>query len=279
LIEISADEMARFHRNAPAALARRGRAFVIESLARAGELIALGAVPLVGLLSFDWSAAQMLVFLLAGAWVGILCDVARVSLAGPAVMAFGQTHYDDWHVWTIVHALRRNQTTAPREHLEAKWQPWAGVFIDLVTGLMASVLMVIMLVKDSSAGGRLTFDSSFVIGLALMVAYQTGDAAWEIVRHTRGGAAAGPLKATPGVRGLGLFLLMFVMLMFAEPGSGTAARRVMLIVNGAIVAAGVFGAAGMLLLRGETVWLRAYLRARPKEASPTTLAKRKKRRR
>jgi hypothetical protein len=282
MIEISAEDMARFHRNASAALARRGRAFVLESLGRSAELILLGAVPIVGLLRFDWSAANMLVFLLAGAWAGILCDIARVALAERAVMAFGQTHYDDWHVWTVVHALRRGQTTAPRSHLEAKWQPWSGVFVDLVTGLMASVLMTIMLVKETGEGAHVALDASFVIGLVSMIAYQVGAAAWEIARHRRGGAAAGPLKATPGMRGLGLFLLMFVMLMFAEPGTGMAARRVMLIVNGAIVAAGAFGAVGMLLIRGETVWLRAYLRARPEDGSepaPHTPAHRMKKKR
>ena len=56
---------------------------------------------------------------------------------------------------------------------------------------------------------------------------------------------------------------MFLVGMLTESQSpAAAARRAMLAVNGAIVAWGVLNAVGLLWLRGETRWLRAYLEGR-----------------
>ena len=83
-VSLSSDDMARFHRNAPAALARRSGAQLAESLVGSLELVVMGATPIVGMLWFGWSATQLLVFLIAAMWVGIFCDLARLALAGAA---------------------------------------------------------------------------------------------------------------------------------------------------------------------------------------------------
>ncbi len=262
-VTLSADDMARFHRCAPAALARRGPGFVAESLARAFELVVVGATPIIGLLFFEWSASQMLVFLLAGTWIGIACDIARLWHAERAVRAFGQIHYDDWHVWLVAGALRKNSNRVLRAHLLSRWEPWMGVFVDLAAGGLATFIMVMMLVRGPGfgAGEQAVFDRQLTISLGCTAAFQALLAIVDIVSRRRRGGESRPLKATPRMRGLGLFLLVFVIAMFGDPDNpaGLAAGRVMLWVNGAVAAFGVFSAVGLLWLRSETGWLRAYL--------------------
>jgi hypothetical protein len=265
-VTISDADMARFHRQAPAALGRRGVGFVVETLANSLEHVAMGAAPIIGMFWFGWSAAQLFVFLLAAAWVGILCDTARTIYAGHAVRAYAQTFYDDWHVWVVVEALRAGRTTAPRSHLKAKYEPESGVIVDFVFGGMSTVVMVLQMKNLGFAGqDGVIAGRSFAISLIVLAIYQTVTAAWEISRHRRGGEAIGRLKAMPGMRGFGLFMLMFVMLMASDTksgGGGIAAGRVMLIVNGAIIAFGLLNVIGLVWIRPETVWLRDYLRSR-----------------
>lgn len=264
MVTLSGEEMSRFHRCAPAALARRGSGFVADTLARAFGLVVVGATPIVGMLWFDWSAAQLLVFLLAGAWIGIACDIARLWHAERAVRAFGQTHYDDWHVWLVTGALRKKTNQVLRAHLVSRWEPWMGVFVDLSAGGLATLIMVMLLIRGPGFGAEegVVFDRKLLVSLGGVAACQVLFALVDIVSRRRGGGEARPLKASPGLRGLGLFLLVFVIAFAGDPDNpdGLAAGRVMLWVNGAVVALGVFNAVGLLWLRGETQWLRGYLR-------------------
>src|SRR5688572_8606746 len=95
MVALTADDMGRFYRCAPAALARRSGGFVGEELGRAVELVITGAVPIVGMLYFDWSAPHLLIFLLAGMLVGIGCDIAKLWTLEPAVRRFAQAKFDD----------------------------------------------------------------------------------------------------------------------------------------------------------------------------------------
>lgn len=271
-VPLSAGDMARFYRSAPAALRRRGPAFVAESLGHAFELVAMGAAPIVGLLYYDWSASQLLVFLLVGAWVGILADLARLALAGEAVQAFGNAHYEDWHVWVVANALRRDAAEVPRAHLEAKWKPWTGALVDLGLGGAATALIVLMFVQ---APARTTeaaplLDRKLLLSIAAMAGYQALIALWDIARRRMRRAEPDPLKATPGMRGLGLFLLVFVMVFVGDPDhpGGSAASRVMLFVNGCVVAAGLVSALGLVWARAETRWLQTYIRTHPAAFQP-----------
>jgi hypothetical protein len=261
---VPAADLARFQRNAPAALARRGARYVAESVLGSFEMVVMGATPIVGVVWFAWSAAEQLVFLLVGAWVGIACDLARLALAGRGVQEFAKTHYDDWHVWTVVAALRSGRE-APRSHLEARHEPWAGVFVDFAAGGISTIVLVAMMGGAGVLGGAgLLRDRSLLVSVAVFAAYQAASAAWEIGRHRRAGAKSGPVEAQPGARGVGLFILMFVVLIAGDPETygGVNARRVMLVVNGAIVLIGVLNAAATVWLKQETVWLREYLATR-----------------
>lgn len=279
-VSLTPDDMARFHRNAPAALARRGGGFLMESLASSCELMVMGGTPIVGMIWFDWSASQLLAFLLVGTWVGILCDWVRLAFAGRGVAAFAQASYDDWHVWVVVEALRAGRTTAPKSHLRAHHQPGAAVFVDVAAGGVATAVMAAMIGNAGIRGeqGSLFDDKSLLVSMAMFAAYQAIAAIWEIIRHRRTGDAAAQVVAQPGVRGAGLFLLMFVMLIAGDPDrrGGVDARRVMLAVNGAIVLVGILNSAAILWLQSETAWLRSYLRQRPPE-EPSPITKPKKR--
>jgi hypothetical protein len=278
-VSLTSGDMVRFHRNAPAALARRSGGAKAQSVMGSLELVIIGGTPIVGMLWYDWSATQQLVFLVASLWVGILCDFARLALVRPAVKAYADEHYDDWHVWVVVEALRSGRNTAPRSHIQAKHAPADGVFVDLAAGGFSTVLIAAALfVGQSGRFIQSTFDRAFVVSLAAMAAYQALNAAWEIVRVRRalakgGGLKAGGVSAAPGARGVALFLLMFVTMTLGDPdgAGGVAAQRVMLGVNGVIVAVGVLNAAAWLWLGSETRWLARYVREHRAEVDAARL--------
>jgi hypothetical protein len=282
---ITAEDMARFHRNAPAALARRGGNFVGEQLGAAFEMLITGLVPIIGMLAYGWSANQLLVFLLVGAWTAILLDLFKLVLLYEGVKRFGATHYDDWHVWVVAQALREGKTEAARSHLKAKYQPEMGVVVDLLLGSVATVAILAAASGESWSGLRGLFaDRSVLYGLAILVGYQIIFAAWEILRRVVA-KDAGEVKVAVGMRGLGLFLLMFLVVMIRESAgdNGAVARGAMLTVNGLIVGLAVFNAVGQLGLRRETAWLKSYLREHPPSAdslsaTPSSRATKRKRR-
>jgi hypothetical protein len=262
-VSLTSGDMDRFHRNSPAALARRSGGAIAQSVMGSLELVIIGATPIVGMLWYDWSATQQLVFLVASLWVGILCDFARLAFVRHAVKAHADEHYDDWHVWVVVEALRSGRNTAPRSHIQAKHAPGDGVFVDLAAGGFSTVLIAAALFVNSDDRAFVTtFDRPFVISLGAMAAYQAINAAWEIARVRRAGMKAGGVSAAPGARGVALFLLMFVTMTLGDPdgAGGIAAQRVMLAVNGVIVAVGILNAAAWLWLASETRWLARYVR-------------------
>jgi hypothetical protein len=276
---LTSGDMTRFYRNAPNALARRSGGAIGQSLLGSLELAVMGAVPIVGLLWYGWSATQQLVFLVVSLWVGILCDFARLALVRQAVKAYADEHYDDWHVWVVVEALRSGRNTAPRSHIQAKHQAGDGVLVDLAAGGFSTALIAAALfVSSEDRVFVTTFDRPFVISLAAMAAYQAINAAWEIVRVRRAGMKAGGVSAAPGARGVALFLLMFVTMTLGDPdgAGGVAAQRVMLAVNGVIAAVGVLNAAAWLWLGSETRWLARYVREHRAEVEAARPAEKKK---
>jgi hypothetical protein len=270
---ITAADMERFHRNAPAALSRRGPAFVGETFAEAFETLLIGGVPIVGMLQFGWSANQLLLFLLIGTWTAILLDFTKYfSLAG-AAERFAAAKFDDWHVWVVAGALRKGEREAPAEHLRVKHQPAMGVFVDLVCGGIGTLFILLALAAGPGFGLReMLAERSVQWSLAGLIGYQLLLTAWEIVRCRRLPGTC-ETKVALGMRGLGLFLLMFLVVMLRESAgeTGEISRGVMLTVNGLIVALALFNVVGLLWLRGETRWLRDYLEERRegRGAAPT----------
>jgi hypothetical protein len=264
LTPITAADMERFHRNAPAALARRGPTFVGETFAEAFETLLIGGAPIVGMIWFGWSADQLLLFLLIGTWTAILLDFVKYfSLAG-AVERFAAAKFDDWHVWVVAGALRKGEREAAAEHLRVKHQPALGALVDLACGGIGTLFILLAIASGTGPGLReMLAERSVQWSLAGLVGYQLLLAAWEIVRCRRSPGTC-ETKSAIGIRGLGLFLLMFLVVMLRESAgeSGEISRSVMLTVNGLIVALAVFNVVGLLWLRGETRWLRDYLEER-----------------
>ena len=260
---ITAADMERFHRNAPTALARRGPTFVGETFAEAFETLLIGGTPIVGMIWFGWSADQLLLFLLIGTWTAILLDFVKCLLVGKAVERFAAAKFDDWHVWVVAGALRKGEREAPVDHLRAAHAPAAGVFVDVICGGVGTALLVLAIATGPGPGfAKLLAERSVQWSLAALLGYQLLLATWEIAR-CRWSTTPCESRVYLGMRGLGLFLLMFVIVWIRESTeTKEASRLAMLIVNGLIVAMAIFNVVGLLWLRGETRWLRNYLEER-----------------
>lgn len=263
LVPITAADLARFRRNAPAALARRGGGFIAESFGSALALALTGLIPIVGLTRFAWSASEMLVFLIVGLWIGILGDLVKFALLPGQVRRYGAAYYEDWQVWVVAGALRREKNEAPRSHLEAKYTPVAAVFVDLVFGGVATAILCVALAKSGfDIRQELWLNAWLFKSIAALAIYEAAFTLWEVARHQLGGDAAGQVRVALGMRGLGLFLLMFLVVMLDDAlhDNGAAARIAMLVVNAAILVLAAFNLVGLYWVQAETSWLREYLR-------------------
>jgi hypothetical protein len=262
---ITAADMERFHRNAPTAIKHREGTYAFDEFGNGLRSVFLGGVPLIGLLWFDWSSSQLMFFLLVGIWIAILCDFAKLWFLEKPIRDWASVSYDDWQVWTVAAALRAGRNTAMKSHLSAKYEPWAGVLVDVVFGGLSSVLIPVALAEAGEGiDGTILQDQGVMYSLIGLIAYQVLFTVWEIVVHKRGVGSNRQVKVKLGMRGLGLFLLMFLLVMVADNwGEQSSATRIaMLVVNAGIVFLGVVTMVGPLMIRRETQWLREYLRKR-----------------
>jgi hypothetical protein len=267
-VPITAADMERFHKNAPAALKRRQGTFVFDEFGAGLRSVFVGGVPLVGLLWGDWSSLQLLLFLLVGSWVGILCDFAKMWQLQKAILEWGQAFYEDWHVWVVVDALRVGETQAAPTYLRAKYEPWSGVFIDFACGGIATVMICMGLIRSpSSVDWSDLNQGNVLLWLVGVTIYQVVFTVWEIVEYKSNRTPARKVKVAVGLRGVGLFLFMFLLVAVTDgfEQSGPGVQRAMMAVNAAIVVWGIFTMTGpLLLLRKETAWLKNYMMNRNK---------------
>ncbi|TWT77205.1 hypothetical protein Pla123a_18600 [Posidoniimonas polymericola] len=275
-IPLTQADLERFHANAAAALARRGGAYMWEEVTGGLQTVLAGAVPLVGLGWWGWSAVEMMVFLLVGAWVGILCDAAKVLLLRERAEAFAATMYDDWHVWVVVDALRNGSHAAHPSHLRAKWDPLGGVFVDFAMGGISTLLIVMTLIHEAGLD-LATLESpgllACLLGYALL---RVADTVWEILHHRaadrnrqpRGEHATvrpdsdRPVRAVVGLRGVGLFLLVFLVVILTDEKTdlhGDVTWMCMAVLNALVIVVGGLNFTGPIWLGPETRWLRRYL--------------------
>ena len=284
LTPLTQEDLDRFHRNAPAALARRGWSGFVEEATAGLQTILFGALPIVGLVWLGWSATELLLFLLTGLWVGILCDTTKLFFLRRRAEAFAATQYDDWHVWVVVDALRKGNNAATHQHLRAKWAPMSGVFVDFCMGGISTLLIVIMLVAEAGLGpdslqtpGVLWALAGFsllriISTVVEIVHHRSNDwsrgiapSEWTAEQARRYAASDRPVKAVVGLRGVGLFLLVFLTAFLTDEERGASvdvAWVTMIVVNSIVILYGSISILGWPFLLPETRWLRNYLAER-----------------
>ncbi len=128
--------MDRFHKNAHKALEKRTVRFLLQEVFEGFQFVLFGSLPIVGLFYWGWQPLHLLLFLLVGAWVGLICDCFKLYFLKKAIMEYADGRYDDWHVWVVADALRKGQEKARAQHLRAKYQPGAGVFVNFQNGIL-----------------------------------------------------------------------------------------------------------------------------------------------
>jgi len=258
-----------------------------------------GALPIVGVFCWGWSAIEMFLFLLASLWVGIFCDLAKLTWLEKRAQAFADARIRDFQVWVVVDALRAAETsggdanepdvgeTPGDDHQEETrpetaatdktgwkrddriWQPWQGVFIDFVFGIISTVLIVGMLSIEIGVDIHAVTSRRLLLAIAALLVCRSFHTTWEIVRHRQSAshpnanpAADRPVKAAVGLRGTALFFLMFLVVFLCEEtesDSDTIWIIAMTVVNGLVFLFGLLNATGWIGLRRETRWLRNYL--------------------
>ena len=273
-VPLTDDDIGWFHRHAPAALQRRSGGSVSEEMGITFEFVLMGLTPIAGMIFFDWSARELLLFLLAGAWVGFLCDAAKITQLRPAIESLAQNRHDDWHVWLIAEALRKGQDFVPRAHLQGKFDPNVGLLVDALFGSV-SMAVIYLTVTDFDADFRsgLFDDRGVIYGLAGVTAYQVLFTIWEIVDHKGAASKDRGVKIFAGLRGAGLLFLMFLSLFVHDAlrDNGAAARTLLLCANGGIILLGLSNPFGLWMSRGDTAWLRDHLAQRGDAAHEQSL--------
>jgi hypothetical protein len=268
-VPITAAEMQRFHRNAHAALKRRQGSYAFDEFGNGLRSVFLGVIPFLGILWWGWSPLQLVFFIVVGTWIAILCDLVKLILLHKQIHAWAKPTYDDWQVWTIVAALRAGRETALKSHLYGKYEPWKGVLVDFILGSVATLMIGVTLAKvENALEWQALRERDVIVSLVVLIVYQIGFTIWEIASHWLPRNQDQKVKVSVGMRGLGLFLLMFLLVWIADnqEKSPTAVTTTLLVVNGAIALWGMFTIIGPLLIKKEATWLKDYLAKRANEA-------------
>lgn len=263
-VALSAWDMEVFHRNAPAALARRSGEYLFEDVTTNLERILMGTVPIVGLVAFGWSAVEMFAFLLIGLWTSFVCDVVKCLTMYRRVDDQMQSWNRDQHVWAVAQALRTKERRIQTPQKD-EMTPAVGLVLDVVFGgIGTAVTFVIALEVHPNIAEQLFANKAFVYGALGFAAYQLLRLIWEVAAHAMGRGVDRPVKVLAGARGIVLFLLMFVVLMSRDYAGkqGDTLKVVMLVVNGLMVGLSSLGMLGLAMMRRETRWLREYLEKR-----------------
>lgn len=258
-IALDAAQMQRFSRNLPAALARRSGGFMAEQWMATGEMLMVGCVGLFGLWRLDWSPEGAVACLLLGIWAKIIGDLMKYCLARRALLRLKDEWDDDAQVWAVGNALKDGQTQLRADRVGGH-MPGMGLFVDLAFGGVATgVIVKVSGLFRPETWQVLLAQPEWRWVLIGMVWWQLMTAAISTLRHAWLGERAGRLQFAAGGRGLGLFLLMFPVLMFYGESEGNA-RGVVLVSHLALIVFALIGFFGCWLLQRETRWLRDWHR-------------------
>jgi hypothetical protein len=146
----------------------------------------------------------------------------------------------------------------------------SAVITDLICGGVGTTAIFAELINGGFDFRReLWLNTALLKGIALLAIYETVLTVWEVARHKLRGDAASQVKVALGMRGLGLFLMCFLVAAINHNlhDNGATARLAMLLINCAVLALAAFNSIGLFWVQAETNWLHEYLRTRPKEKS------------
>ncbi|MDD3516927.1 MAG: hypothetical protein PHQ14_01155 [Chromatiales bacterium] len=259
-LTLDAARLRTFERDAPAALARRTPAFFAEQYWAVAELLLVAGVSLWGLFVLGWSPVVMLVYLLAGIWLGTFVDALKLWLIPQAVRRETAAFNRDRMVWVVVDALMHERDEISDNHA-AGYRPRLSLGIDILFGGFATLMILAPLVEARvDIVAELLADRTMLNSLAFTLALQFAGGVWIIASHRIGPERDAPTRIGLGARGLGLFLLMFLFVIVG-PGPDVA-WRFLLPANLALIALAGLSAFGVVLMHRETIWLRGHLRAR-----------------
>ncbi len=258
-VPLDVAQMQRFRSNVAAALARRGRGYMAEQWLATSELLLVGCVGLFGMWLLDWSPEGAVACLLLGLWAKIIGDLMKYSLARRAVLRLSEEWNDDTQVWAVGNALMDGETRLRADRLGG-YMPGMGLFVDLVFGSIGTgVIVKVSGLYRPETWQMLLEQREWRWVLIGMVWWQLMAAALSTLRHAWLGERAGRLQFAAGGRGLGLFLLMFPVLIFYGESEGNA-RGVVLVSHLALILLALLGLFGCWLLQRETRWLRDWHR-------------------
>ena len=259
-VSLSPQHIARMEREAPAALARRSGGWMFEQMVGTFELLLVATLSLAALWLWDASPLSMLMVLLATAWLGILGEIAKYVLLRRAVEAEVREASNDQFVWHVVTALMLGRARLSRDAVQGH-SPGLGIFIDLVCGSVGTAGLLAMLHQAGADWrGALAGDPVARWTLLAIAAWQVLGIGWMAVRHAWLHSDPSPPKFAAGGRGLGLFVLVFILLMAGNEGRDL--HTALGWVYGLLLALCLLSAPGYWLMQREIRWLQGYLARR-----------------
>lgn len=224
---LPAPDQKLFLRQAGAALARRGKAFVRGRRALWFDWLLTGTLGLFGIFVFGWSSIEATLLLIASFWLGWLADLVLWFTRSKALaMRYGIV-VDDMRFWQIVAILRGKR----RQPADARSHPTLGLslIVDLVAGATATGLLVRGLTSSGVVISEAAASRSLLA--SIMVIALLGIAPSLRARLRR--ASDGSVELPPfcaGQRGIGLLVVVFALMGIG--GGRLSAQLIVGTVNG-----------------------------------------------
>jgi uncharacterized membrane protein YeaQ/YmgE (transglycosylase-associated protein family) len=259
--DITVEMRQRMRRLAPAAIARRSPAYFGAMWMNVLQFAVLGAVGLLGLYRWRWPPLDYVLLLIAAGATGMVMDTLRYLMARGALLAQVERHNDDNFVWSVAAAVRRGATTVDSGQLW-KYRAGVGVLIDWVAGGLGLALIGLLLFEHGADFLKYVTDSRGLLGaLALTVALAVAAGFVSIWNYRRAGKDGAVLEFAAGARGA--FLLVLAVAMLLTRKSEEHFFNLVALLNGATLVLALFAVLGLVVMRNDVKWLRAYLRERP----------------
>ena len=266
MVPLNREQMRRFYALAPGVLEKRNPAFYTREFNTGFQLICVGVIPIVGISLLGWSPMNWLVFVLFGAWTGIVSDCIKLCFLHSEIQRYANERANDQFVSTVAETLRKGGREIPAVPSGGAYRPRSGLLIDLVFAPISTFLILV------TAGGSMNSDWNAVFGqpwflptLVVLALLQFFTTAWEVFQAQRLAAEGrSPIvKVFLGGRGACLFVLMFGVLMATDGGDAENPTRnfrlAIYVINTAIIAIGLINFWGLCLIRRESAWLRHHL--------------------